>query len=311
MKTGWMLALAVASGAVAGTPPWTEGFETYSGSFGGEWYGNAGYFRVSSTAPVHGGAKCLRLDAAAFGDYGSQAGSMYGWLYNNTSSVVANIVFTPAGPETVVTLSGYVSIQNLQTGQRPVALALEMLNGSRGTLGKMYLFHDGFVDTSTTYGYDNQELAALTDYWSAGPIAEPGEWNKFSIRADFANGVVRYELNDGLINVSAFLAGGMGGVLCDVAALAKIPAGNGSQPKLLFDDLRAESSPHCEGDLDLNGIVDDADAWRFMFQYDVMVCDGLRDAVFCSADLNRDGLVDDADFSLFAVAYDGFGCPQP
>ena len=57
--------------------------------------------------------------------------------------------------------------------------------------------------------------------------------------------------------------------------------------------------------------MDDADAWRFMFQYDVMVCDGLRDAVFCSADLNRDGLVDDADFSLFAVAYDGFGCPQP
>jgi hypothetical protein len=57
---------------------------------------------------------------------------------------------------------------------------------------------------------------------------------------------------------------------------------------------------YCEGDLDTNGVVDDADFQIFAVAYDILLNPG--------GDLDGDTLTTDADFSLFAVAYDRLLC---
>lgn len=290
-------------------PPWSDGLESYSGSLGGEWYANSGYFSVVSSGNPFAGSRHLRLDAASFADYGNLSG-MYGWEYSNTSGVAANVTYTPIGNDpSVVTLTGWAKIDNLRAGQRPVALAYEFLNPFSGTLSKILIYHDGTVDCLSVYGYDNVGQYVFFDYASTGSIVSPSSWNKLTIRVDFTNGAVRFELNDSFLFLTATNAGGIGGFICDTAALRKVPASNIAQPKLYFDEINVVASGHCDGDLNLDGVVDDADMVVFVAQYDVNNCADLRAAVFCSADLNKDGFADDADFSVFALAYDAMLCP--
>ena len=65
----------------------------------------------------------------------------------------------------------------------------------------------------------------------------------------------------------------------------------------------------CPGDLNNDGIVDDADFVSFAAQYDILDCaDGAMPG-YCRADINNDGLVEDVDFVLFVQAYDQLVCP--
>ncbi|MBX3388041.1 MAG: immunoglobulin domain-containing protein [Phycisphaeraceae bacterium] len=64
----------------------------------------------------------------------------------------------------------------------------------------------------------------------------------------------------------------------------------------------------CAGDLNADGLVEDADFVIFLAQYNILDCadPGMRPG--CSADLNKDGVVDDADFQLFVPAYNELIC---
>ncbi|MGH7243928.1 MAG: hypothetical protein ACREJD_10960 [Phycisphaerales bacterium] len=69
-------------------------------------------------------------------------------------------------------------------------------------------------------------------------------------------------------------------------------------------------SPHfCVGDLNNDGVVDDADFVLFASAYNLLVCDDPTMPYPCPADFNSDALVDDADFVTFAAAYNDLLCP--
>ena len=66
----------------------------------------------------------------------------------------------------------------------------------------------------------------------------------------------------------------------------------------------------CEGDLNYDLQVDDADFQMFVVAYDVLDCADEQMLPGCPSDLAKDGLVDDQDFQLFVVAYDNLLCPE-
>jgi len=69
--------------------------------------------------------------------------------------------------------------------------------------------------------------------------------------------------------------------------------------------LDGDESAPCPGDLNADGMVDDADFQVFIVSYDQLVVPPASMA----ADLNRDALVDDADFVLFLSGYNQLLCP--
>lgn len=75
------------------------------------------------------------------------------------------------------------------------------------------------------------------------------------------------------------------------------------------DDLSFSLDSTCIGDLNSDGLVDDADFSLFAVAYNILDCADPAMPAACPADFNRDGLVDDLDFSLFALAYDALLCP--
>ncbi|MBN8599366.1 MAG: hypothetical protein J0L78_16970 [Planctomycetes bacterium] len=91
----------------------------------------------------------------------------------------------------------------------------------------------------------------------------------------------------------------------DIASVAN--TGSGTPPI----DLGAfeVQLPTCAGDLNGDGLVDDADFVAFASGYNLLLCDDPWMPVGCPADLNNDNAVDDADFSLFVGAYDELVCP--
>lgn len=65
----------------------------------------------------------------------------------------------------------------------------------------------------------------------------------------------------------------------------------------------------CTGDLNGDGLVDDADFAVFVSAYNILDCADAAMPTGCPADFNRDAVVDDADFQLFVPAYDALICP--
>lgn len=82
-----------------------------------------------------------------------------------------------------------------------------------------------------------------------------------------------------------------------------------TSPDFALTTTTACFTQRCLGDLNGDGLVDDADFVIFAFAYDVLVCP-TSPALYscCPADLNNDGMVDDADFVLFATGYDALIC---
>lgn len=70
-------------------------------------------------------------------------------------------------------------------------------------------------------------------------------------------------------------------------------------------------SKYCPGDINNDGLVDDADFSIFVVAYNNLLCQLLESGypAGCPADLNGDGLVDDLDFSIFVGGYDALVCP--
>jgi len=65
----------------------------------------------------------------------------------------------------------------------------------------------------------------------------------------------------------------------------------------------------CTGDLNSDGLVDDADFVLFLTGYNILDCADPGMPAGCPADLNSDAVVDDTDFQLFVPAYDALLCP--
>lgn len=65
---------------------------------------------------------------------------------------------------------------------------------------------------------------------------------------------------------------------------------------------------NCPGDLNLDGVVDDADFVGFVQGYDLLDCADEAMPPPCAADLNGDLFVDDGDFVGFVVGYNGLLC---
>ncbi len=68
-------------------------------------------------------------------------------------------------------------------------------------------------------------------------------------------------------------------------------------------------TPRCIGDLNGDGLVDDADFVLFSDAYNLLVCPTNPAFTCCPADFNNDGSVDDTDFVLFSDAYNALLCP--
>ena len=66
----------------------------------------------------------------------------------------------------------------------------------------------------------------------------------------------------------------------------------------------------CLGDLNDDGVVDDADFNRFVYSYNLLDCSDVSMRPTCRGDLDNDGVVSDSDFSIFVVAYDELVCPD-
>ncbi|MBX3388045.1 MAG: hypothetical protein KF691_01175 [Phycisphaeraceae bacterium] len=63
----------------------------------------------------------------------------------------------------------------------------------------------------------------------------------------------------------------------------------------------------CGGDLNRDGLVDDADFVVFVKSYSQLLCPA--PPALCPSDLNLDGFVDDGDFVIFVAQYDQLLCP--
>ena len=65
----------------------------------------------------------------------------------------------------------------------------------------------------------------------------------------------------------------------------------------------------CPGDINGDGLVDDADFTLFAAAYDILDCTDPSMPAGCPADISGDAIVDDADFVIFGQAYDELLCP--
>lgn len=70
-----------------------------------------------------------------------------------------------------------------------------------------------------------------------------------------------------------------------------------------------EGTVPCVGDLNLDGLVDDADFVDFVYAYNILDCAEPDMPPNCPADFNFDGVVDDGDFVDFVLAYNELVCP--
>lgn len=93
---------------------------------------------------------------------------------------------------------------------------------------------------------------------------------------------------------------------CTMIGDGYFPAANQA---LVLNAIAFAAEPGCAGDLNADGLVDDADFSLFVVAYNLLDCaDGSMPAG-CPSDFNRDGFVDDADFGIFVVSYNELVCP--
>ncbi|MBN8598802.1 MAG: hypothetical protein J0L78_14110 [Planctomycetes bacterium] len=76
-----------------------------------------------------------------------------------------------------------------------------------------------------------------------------------------------------------------------------------------YDNFAFSFSRNCRADLNLDGVVEDADFTVFARGYDLLDCADPAMGPGCPGDLNADGFVDDSDFVIFLTAYNDLICP--
>lgn len=114
------------------------------------------------------------------------------------------------------------------------------------------------------------------------------------------------------VDLSAFLPAGYGESEANAIwtdGTTTIIAGRALKLSPFRDEAFLWTNKKCTGDLNGDGVVDDADFIRFALAYNILDCTDPTMPPGCPSDLNGDGVVDDADFTIFVVAYNAFLCP--
>lgn len=307
VSLGLMLTGAARADVSADQPLMNEGFEFAAGSSingRGIWTDPRALFRVQATGAAQGGQSCVRVDTTEFGDYNMPGyrNRWGGWI----GFAQGAIGFTPQiGERSVLTIRGFVRIHMPESNSlRDVRVGLIADDDTLSTIADIGLDNHGRLDGVVVY------RGVELPWRSADAVAQPALWNELLIRLDLKSGLGRLEWNGNRVLVFSH----------DVPEVARLQLGvDGRRGPVMpfhpqgageFDSVSATASWHCEGDLNLDRVVDDEDFGDFARLYDLGDCTRatILDAS-CAADLNADRVVDEADFALFAARYDVFVCP--
>lgn len=82
----------------------------------------------------------------------------------------------------------------------------------------------------------------------------------------------------------------------------------GQRSSVRINEIEFGAVP-CRGDLNADGLVDDADFQVFIVAYNILDCADPAMTFGCPSDLTADALVEDSDFQVFIVAYNELICP--
>ena len=172
----------------------------------------------------------------------------------------------------------------------------------------------------------NMLVMAGTGDWG-NPVSEAAAWNTLLTRFGLAFGDSWFALGGDLLNVPTLpSANPLGKLISSVQwdygqTVTKTQADNPLVEIALYGDFTGfspllESGPvqpiigtvnittKCLGDLNNDGIVDDADFVIFSQHYNILLCSDPLMPLDCPSDFNRDGFVDDIDFTIFVQTYD-------
>ena len=126
-----------------------------------------------------------------------------------------------------------------------------------------------------------------------GGVALAGDW----IEAGGGSGKPDFSPAGGPIEIGFYSANGGSGTTLSLSALARV------------DNFSIRLRRTCPADLNLDGVVDNADFVSFAAAYITFDCADPAMPPTCPADLNTDLFVDGGDFVLFVEAYNEFVCP--
>ncbi len=218
----------------------------------------------------------------------------------------------PAVPFTLATLQNYRGV---------------FLSGVAGS---------GAANAAVLKSYVNQGgnvlVMAGTGDIAGGAGPEAGAWNFFLNQFGLSFGGTYFGLGAGLLNVPTLASANPLGKLITVVEwgyghnVTNLQPGNPTVELAVYGDFTGmtpllPSGPiqpiigtvnlttKCLGDLNNDGLVDDADFALFVPAYNLLACSDPAMPPGCPADLNSDGLVDDGDFTIFVQQYDLLVCP--
>lgn len=298
-----LLALA-GSSALATSPPWSDGFESYStGALtGGGWSSSSGYFVVSTANSPHAGSKHVAMTTGAFGDWDNGA-----WTNDNFVYIDNDVSYAPSGSDPfLVNYTGWVKILGAGTNTRPTFGGIELVGGNSGTIANLYITAAGQIGFTAIYDTDPENYGET--YISSADAIDETTYHKLTIKCDLKHGVTRFELDDTFLYLSGNIKPTIGATSLNAGAGPKASPASSASLVAYFDDLSLTASAACPGDLNLDGVVDDDDVALFTAQYEVFDCEATVAPLFCSGDLNFDGFVDTDDFVILNNNYYG-SCP--
>lgn len=305
------LACVLAAGARADVsadmPLVDDGFELAAGTSihgRGIWTDPRSLFRVQSHGAAQGGSGSVRVDTTEFADYGLPGfrNRWGGWI----SFAAGALEFRPGrGERCVLTLRGHVRISMPETRDlRSIRVGLVAEDERNVTVADIGMDSGGVLDGVVMF--DGSE----TVWRSAAAVAQSAVWNEIVIRLDLVSGLGRLEWNGNRVLVFSHSAHTIARLQLSVDGRRSEKMPFRAQGWGEFDSVSASSSWHCQGDLNLDRVVDDEDFAEFVRMFDRGDCSAMTqlDAA-CAADLDRDRVVDEADFAVFASRYDAFVCP--
>lgn len=285
----------------------TEGFDTAPGgsiNALGMWTDPRALFRVQGSAAAQDGSGFVRADTTEFGDYGlpGNRNRWGGWV----GYAQGRCAFTPRTDDrTVLTVRAYVRVSMPSHGYtRDVRVGISIDDATNTPIADVGMDSSGMIDGLVLF--DGTEILWRT----SEPLAVASDWNEALVRLDLASGLGRVEWNGNQLLLFSHAASA-------VSRMQLIADGRRSgvmpikpQGAADFDSVSVAASRHCEGDLNLDRVVDDSDFESFARMYTLGECTRMTilDAS-CAADFNQDRRVDEADFAIFAAHYDGFVCP--
>lgn len=161
-----------------------------------------------------------------------------------------------------------------------------------------------------------------------GPGTEASAWNFFLNKFGLAFGNTWFAIKSGgsLLSVPALPSANPLGKLISIVewdngqTVINLAPGNPLVEIAVYGDFTGFSPPppsgaiqpiigtvniltNCLGDLNNDGVVDDADFVLFVPAYNILLCQDPAMPAECPSDFNRDGAVDDEDFAIFIQSY--------